>query len=753
MRLDSLRRPSWLHLLAVSLFLTLVAVVAPQIPWEATFKPADVRVVDPHSLDWSVPESTARSGRDDPHFELILPWWTRATTELHLVVEPIWGNVGTFQFFYIPTGSSELYFREGLCVNVDAKIYGGPYDLQVGFPDPVARIRIDPPDGAQFILQSVIVQTYPGRLPIVRVILGWLTFLGWLATLAVRFFAPCRSAAHWLGRCPRPAALVILTGLVLLRIWLTSTQPLKAVGGAIHDDQLFIDQAASIAAGHWLGPYNNLTLIKGQGYPLWIAAMYLLHVPLVFSQHLLYVAAALLGYLAWRPALPRLWRLLVTAVVLFNPAAFHGDDAARVLRNHFSASLALLTFNFVTGWFMRLRDPVRAQLAWAAGVGATFGLLWITREETVWMMGVIGLVALAGAWSLRRERWTVWRRVAAVAPLPVALWAVAVTSICALNYEHYRFWGTVEFRAAPYEGAYGALARINVGPWRQYVPVSREMREAAYRVSPAFRKMQPFLEGKLGEGWAALGVPLLGLPVSERQIHGAAFMWALRDGAAAAGEHSSCRQAMIYYRQMADEINAACDDGRLPALGPRSGFMPPWRHEYTQQFPGFYFESWKFITTFIYVVPRPPPSSGLDSSLQVFRDVARTRLSPRLGDPPWPAADRAREAFKDGVLKDITRIYSVVTPCAVILAFPLLAWLWLRVGRRKIGYEAAVVATTALAGAVAITLIVTLIHVTSFVAITIGYQAAAYPLVLIFATLTVVAALHALVRPDPAPAV
>jgi hypothetical protein len=746
-----LRDRPWLFLLAGALFLTLVALVAPGLPVDATLKPSEVRVIAPHSLDWSAADGTVRSGRDDPHFELVLPWWARATPELTLVVEPIWGNVGVFQFFYIPTGSQELYFNEEMSVRVDAKIYGGPYLLKAKFPSPVARVRLDPPDGASFILQSVIVQAYPGRIPIIREIVGWLAVVFWVATLAVRFQAQGRAGLHWMSQRPRPVVLVILALVTLARIWLTATQPLKAVGGAIHDDQLFIDQAASIVSGHWLGGYNNLTLIKGQGYPLWIAAMYLLHIPLVFSQHLLYAAAAALAYAAWRPALPRLWRLIVVIVVLFNPASFHGDDAARVLRNHFSASLALLTFMCVTGWFLRLRRKARAQIGWAAGGGAAFSVLWLTREETVWMTGVVALLALAGAWLLRRDGARAWRRVALVALVPAGLGVIAVTTICALNYSHYRFWGTVEFRAAPYKDAYGALARINVGPWRQYVPVSREMREAAYRVSPAFAKMQPFLEGKLGEGWASLGTSTTGLPASERQIHGAAFMWALRDGAAAAGEHASCELAMVYYRRLADEINAACDDGRLPALGRRSGFVPPWRREYTEQLPGTYFESWKFITTFIYVVPKPPPSSGPDNLLKAFRDMTRTTLSPRPEDAPLPAAGRDREAFKNGVLKDITRIYSWITPFAVLAALPLLGWLWLRVIRRGAGYETVVVATAALAGAVAITLIVTLVHVTSFVAITIGYQASAYPLVLIFASLSIIAAAHALLRPDAPP--
>ncbi len=730
------RRRIWTGLLAGAIFFTLAWVAAPRISREITFAPAEVGLKDPNCLAWTPATWTVRSGSDDPHFELVLPWWSRPVTELTFAIEPIWGNVGRFQFYYLPVQPDQPYFQDDLRVDVDAQIYG-PSTLKVVFP-PVAvdRVRFDPPDKAQFILKSVVARAWPGRQPAVRATLLWLALSLWFAVLAVRCWSVCGAAAAWIAARPAWVARVLLLVLVLARVGLTATQPLKAAGGALHDDQHFIEQAESIAHGHWLGDYNHFTLIKGQGYPLWIAAMYRLGMPLVFSQHLLYAAAVVLAFAAWRPVLSRAWRLAIVAVVLFNPASYHGDDAARVLRNHFSASLAILVFMCVTGWFLRWREPARRQVAWAAGAGGAFAALWLTREETIWITGVIGLVLLAGVWAVRRDGLNVWRRIAWVALAPVSLAAAMVAVVCAVNYSHYGFWGTVEFRAAPYMDAYGALARIKVGRWRQFVPVTREMREAAYKVSPTFARLQPILEGQLGVGWASLGTWQTGVPASERQIHGAAFMWALRDAAAVAGEHQNCQRAMNFYRHMADEINAACDDGRLPAYGRRSGFVPPWRPEYTAQLPGTYFEAWRFVTTFAYVVPKPPPSTGWESSLKVYREMALTPLSPRAEDPPLPPDRLGLRAFNNGVLKDITRIYADVTPFAVIAAVPLLGVLWWRVRRGRAHYGVAVLATVALAGAGAITLVVTLVEITSFVAITIGYQAAAYPFMLLFVVVT-----------------
>lgn len=719
-------------LLAAALLAGVAAVIVPRLSREVTLSPDELRLISVNDLKWEADSGTIHSGRTDPYFELVLPWSARPASELTLTVMPIWGNVGIYQFYYLPSDPPSPYFSGEMRVDVDAAIYGGPYDLKVLFPEPADRIRVDPVAGAQFVLQSVTVRSWPGQHAGVR----WSL---WVATIGLLLAAGAcvgrdhlAAAGRRLGALPRWTPWVALGVLALIRIWLTVNQPLKAVGGALHDDQLFIDQAASIVDGQWLGPYNHLTLIKGPGYPLWIAAMYQLGVPLVLSQHLLYVGAALLLARALAPGFGPWARFAIAAVVLFNPAAFHGDDSARVLRNHFGGSLSLLTFVAAAGWYLRGRLPTRGQLGWAALTGTAYVALWLTREETVWMAGVLALFGLATAWALRGAGWAGWRRFAGVALVPVAIGASAVTAVCAINHARYGFWGTVEFRSSEFRDAYGALARIQVGPWRQFVPVSREAREAAYPVSPAFARLQPYLEGSLGVGWASLAESTTGIPAAERQIHGAGWMWALRDGAAAAGEHLSLERAMGYYRRLADEVNAACDDGRLPAGPKRSGFVPPWRSEYTRQLPAEWARALAFVSTFRYVVPRPPPSSGWDESLAVYRRLARGTLSPRPEDPPLPPAFKRSEDFKNGVMKDITRIYRWTIPAVALLALAAWPWLLWR-GVKGIAPLAPVaVATIALAGAAAITLVVTLVHVTSFEAITIGYQQAAYPLLLAF---------------------
>src|SRR5947209_317222 len=72
------------------------------------------------------------------------------------------------------------------------------------------------------------------------------------------------------------------------------------------DDGLFARQAQALLnvrdlSSGWLGAYDNLTLVKGPIYPLWIAVNKCLGMPLSLAEQLLYVAACALFTLAVRP--------------------------------------------------------------------------------------------------------------------------------------------------------------------------------------------------------------------------------------------------------------------------------------------------------------------------------------------------------------------------------------------------------------------------------------------------------------------
>jgi len=382
----------------------------------------------------------------------------------------------------------------------------------------------------------------------------------------------------------------LYTAISAASLWLRSAVPAMALSGATHDDFLFVRQAYYLGAGAWLGPFDNLTLAKGMGYPAFILAAFLSGLPLKLAEHVVYLAAA--GIAAWivvRMARSRLLGLIVFAVLAFNPLLWH-EQLARVIREGLYGSLSLAVVALMAGavlgyhWGWRFL-PHRLALFVAAGLIG--GVYWLTREEGVWLAPA--LAVLLGAVCL--DAFTRWRNGARRAALRLtAITAVGVAaaglvaagivgSVAAANRASYGIFASNEFHGSAFPAAYGALSRIRHDAWSRHVVFPRDARDKAYAVSAAVRELRPSLDGEHGELWREIGCAQTQTSPCPEILSGW-FMWALRDAVAAAGHYASGRDADAFYWRLAGEINAACDDGRLPCLPFRATMAPPFRWHY-----------------------------------------------------------------------------------------------------------------------------------------------------------------------------
>ena len=519
--------------------------------------------------------------------------------------------------------------------------------------------------------------------------------------------------------------------LTLLKFWLTRGQPVYGLGPAIHDDRLFAELAGHLIRGEWLGPYNQLTLAKGPGFPLFLAANFWLGLPLGLTQQLLYALACALLVRALRPWLrSAAVSFSVYALLLLNPMSFEGPSLTRLIRQNLTTPLALLIVAGLIALYARRHQAFRRQAPWAALAGFSFGLFWLTREEGVWL--VPGLIVLGAglAWSLRR----VWRT-----HLPDAIGSAAffagtalapILTVCSLNLAAYGWFGTVEFRAPEFQAAYGALLRLEQKPvLTPAVAVSQQMREAAYAASPACAGLRSALEGPVGEHWADHA----SFGPGTREIRGGWFMWALRDAVAVSGHAPNAGEALRYYQRIADELNAAAEAGRVRAGPARSGFMPAVS---PAQWPVLWTEGvdyFLFFTRFESFSTRSPESTGDYAELLPLREISRDRLSPAPRDPapPSPGQDRldARKvAGLEAIGQGMCALLRWLVPAAHLL------WL-LRLAEaavaRRLGFLQLVASAVWLA-CLAQLAINTLVHVTSF---DYKYPAAiapSYPLLLLF---------------------
>lgn len=387
----------------------------------------------------------------------------------------------------------------------------------------------------------------------------------------------------------RGLATLWMIVVAALSLSLNNTGELLILTYAAADDQLFIRLAEAMCRGDWLGPYDPLTLTKGPAYPGFICGSALLGLPLRVAQQAVWLAA---GFWAARSVTQTLPpdrspdRSLPGAVLL--PALFTlfalcpvvwGPDFRTIVRDnlYFSLCLALLTAAFVA--FDPARRGLAGRLPALAGLGALFGAYYLTREEDIWLYPALGILALWRLYALWRDDGAgarpSWRRLAAaetgglLAAAGAALLVIA--PVWLLNQAHYGVLRDNDFRSPAFRAAYGALARIDHDQWRRYVVWPRDARARAYAVSPAARELAAYFEGdgarqEMWSGWDELTAPQ--------------FIWSLRKAAAQAGHFAAAPAADAFFRRLAREINAACDDGRIPCGGRRAGYLPVFQERF-----------------------------------------------------------------------------------------------------------------------------------------------------------------------------
>ena len=532
------------------------------------------------------------------------------------------------------------------------------------------------------------------------------------------------------------AAIGVAILSIVLKFWLTAAQPIIAVGGATIDDRLFLELAANLLKGEWLGAYDGTTLAKGPMYSLWIAAVARVGLPLPVAQQALYLASCLMIIVALRPLIRSFpGQSVLFHLLWWNPMTFELPVLGRVLRQNIYTPLSLLCFACAVACCLRASGRLRSTLLWGALGGLSLGLMWLTREEGVWILPALSVLAgyyVYTGWHVQRF----WIHAMCITGVWIFTFALPVMTVATLNYRAYGWFGTVEFRNSAFVRAYGALQRIVPDAPLPYVPITRDARLKAYAVSHAFARLKGGLEGDEGFGWAKVTAFLTNKAPEEYEIAGGWFMWALRGAMFEEVKPRTAREAMAFWQQMADEINAACDSGRLVALSRRDSFAPRLQPGDIGKIVGGFPAYFDYFATFREFDARPNPSAGDAGLLALFYELTRWHFSPSPDAPETLTAQQARsDQWRIEVLHWIGKSYRQVERVAVYVAIlGFFAWMGFSLFRREID-PCWIVALGALTGILASVTINYIVDRLSFPNTSPGAFAQIYPFMILFISL------------------
>ncbi|MDR3517211.1 MAG: hypothetical protein P4M00_15490 [Azospirillaceae bacterium] len=551
---------------------------------------------------------------------------------------------------------------------------------------------------------------------------------------------------------------------IILYVWLMANVTLVAIPEAGYDDALFVRHAGFLLGGHWLGPYDNLTLAKGPFYSVWIALSWITGLPILVTQAIVYALSVLILIRGLKPWLPsEITAFAVFLILLFNPASYSMGQL-RVMREGIYVPMTVLIFALFAWWFRWHACSLLRRSGLALGLGVVVGLYWCTREEGVWIVpsfAIIFVILLLRC--LDQESGPLFARFSTVRPAlvrEVALIMVAIGSaflvvsgFSAMNLMRYGVKDVVEFNQREFVSAYGSLSRIrHEQPWTPYVVIPREVLERAYVVSPAAAELRPYFDGPGTNGFEQVGCATYNIAPCDKEIRAGWFMWALRDAVAQAGHYQSAVEARAFYGRLTQEIAAACDDGRLSCLSPRATMVPPFRWDYlwsTMQTAGkvLHFA----VTLQAMGVPRGPMSCIVDdcghatqSQWPLFLDLVQSSVfihAPWLPDTEAvqrrstmnnPLPFQRRREMVARCLEGIIAIYRLAMPWVMGGASAAFIWMGFASLRRRRVEPLFVCASIAALVAVCRILLLAFLDVTAIPSVNSLYLSPAYPALLLF---------------------
>ena len=395
----------------------------------------------------------------------------------------------------------------------------------------------------------------------------------------------------------KPAMLITMAVIVVFRLWLTKGLIFHGIPGDTVDDHLFVDLARNILTTGWLGELDKFTLVKGPFYSLFLASAFFLGLPVILAHQILLVSACLLCWWGFRPLFRNEWiNLLFFTFLVFNPSGFANHIVNRSIRDGIYASLIILIFGCALAILIRFSQQKKVAWGWPVMMGLSLGAMFLTREERFWVYPFLILwVVLMVIHAVRSKRPRLHTGI--ITSLPFAITGILMLVVILINGHRYGLYAITESDANSYQSAFGALIRVKPPVAMNKVPVTRATREMIYRVSPKFSELKPYLEGEIGKAY----VNLVSSEVSQGEILGAFFNWALIESVDQAGYYSQGMYPNAFYEQMAKEIDQACDAGVLDCYPKQSSLASPWRKEYLKPALGSFFTLMNNTITFKYM--------------------------------------------------------------------------------------------------------------------------------------------------------
>lgn len=373
---------------------------------------------------------------------------------------------------------------------------------------------------------------------------------------------------------------IFIVVLAVIKQYLVYDLPIYAISNALPDDGLMVYLAENLRNGQWLGAYQRLTLVKGIGYPLFLALSNVSPFGYLSNSSIFYTISVLCMVYAVKP-LFRTYKSLAVLymVLLFSPVAASLFTFQRIYRNSISAAQVLLIMGSFAGMYFRREWPVKKQLPWLFGAIAGLVSFYYTREDAIWIMPFVLVVTILYMVMVCVKFWTFQKKgmVLRIFIILLPLFFVAGTgkAIGFLNQHYYGTFAVNELNDGAFAEMMKTIYSVEDEKELEQTSVSRAKLRTLYANSPTLASIEKEMDQQFA-AWC-------GDPEYSKiwEVKDGWFFWILRDAMSAAGHYATPDTMEAFCHAVTEELQMAIAEGRLgerPTMP--SAMMSPWRAEY-----------------------------------------------------------------------------------------------------------------------------------------------------------------------------
>lgn len=346
--------------------------------------------------------------------------------------------------------------------------------------------------------------------------------------------------------------IISLIVLTIIRVLIGMQLPVGIFEEQMHDDALMHNYAFNLRSFHWLGSYNQLTLVKGITFPVFMALCNFLYIPYSMGLTLLYIFAVFCIIKALKPKFSNKTLVIMYILLLFTPSMFDQFISQRVYRNAILPSATLLVYAGFIGMFFRKDKPIKDNLFFILLSIFSLIFFWHIKEDSIWILPfTIVISILSVIYWIINDRKKIFTKI-----LIILLPFISLFSFNRIySYINYNVYG-INVVSDKSNGNFSRMIKDMLliedkKNTDKNIWISSYMIDEIYEISPTFKELKPTMDEF--DGWLE----------DNGEVRGDLVIWRIRTVMSMNNLYENAKKADDFSKKVADEIEDAFKNGKL----------------------------------------------------------------------------------------------------------------------------------------------------------------------------------------------